>query len=53
MVKESLAGAGTATVNTFKYLPCLYNAVEVLALGASAFSLGVVVGFYLGQLFAI
>ena len=49
MVGEKLAVAGNNTVDTVKYLPCLYTAAEVLLFGTPAFILGVIVGFVLGH----
>ena len=51
MVAGKLAVAGNNTVDTVKYLPCLYSAAEVLLFGTPAFLLGVGVGFLLGYYF--
>jgi len=45
--------AGNSTVDTVKYLPCLYHYAEVLLFGISAFCIGVIVGFLLGQAIGI
>jgi hypothetical protein len=51
MVAAKLTVAGNNTVDTVKYLPCLYTTAEVLLFGTPAFLLGVGVGFMLGYHF--
>lgn len=52
MVAAKLTVAGNNTVDTVKYLPCLYTTAEVLLVSTFAFLLGVglglILGYYLG-----
>jgi hypothetical protein len=52
MVGKTFSVAGHTTVDTVKYLPCLYTSAEVLLFSTSAFILGVILGLCLGHGFS-